>query len=162
MKRFILVPLTWLAAMFFLIEEFIWDQTERLMARLGTLSLIHAIERHIVALPPNWAMFVFLLPSLILIPAKLIGLHAIASGHWFFGTAIFVVAKLLGMALFSRIFNLTRPALMQVRWFAGLYNKVTLYLNLIHSYLDQWPAYQRVKQTIKSLISRVKAILRPV
>ncbi|BBJ23128.1 hypothetical protein [Candidatus Nitrotoga sp. AM1P] len=162
MKRFILVPLTWLAAMFFLIEEFIWDQTERLMARLGTLSLIHAIERHIVALPPRWAMFVFLLPSLILISAKFIGLHAIASGHWFFGAAIFVVAKLLGVALFSRIFNLTRPALMQVRWFAGLYNKVMLYLNLIHTYLDQWPAYQMVKKTIKSLIARVKAIMRPV
>jgi hypothetical protein len=41
MKRFILVPLTWLATMFFLIEEFIWDQMERLMARLGTLFLIH-------------------------------------------------------------------------------------------------------------------------
>ncbi len=162
MKRFILVPLTWLAAMFFLIEEFIWDQTERLMARLGTLSLIRAIEHHIAALPPRWAMFVFLLPSLILIPAKFIGLHAIASGHWLFGTAIFVAAKLLGMALFSRIFNLTRPALMQVRWFAGLYNKVMFHLNLIHSYLDQWPAYQLVKQTIKSLISKVKAIIRPV
>ena len=148
--------------MFFLIEEFIWDQTEQLMARLGTLSLIHAIERHIAALPTRWAMFVFLLPSLILIPAKFIGLHALASGHWLLGTAIFVGAKLLGMALFSRIFNLTRPALMQVRWFAWLYNKVMLHLNLIHAYLNQWLAYQLFKQTIKSLISRVKAIMRPL
>jgi hypothetical protein len=107
-------------------------------------------------------MFVFLLPSLILIPAKLIGLSAIASGHWFFGAAIFVGVKLLGMALFARIFNLTRPALMQIRWVAGLYNKVMFYLNLIHSYLDQWPASQLVKKTVKSLIARVKAILRPV
>ena len=162
MKRLFVAPITWVAAMFFLIEEFIWDQMERLMARLGTLSLIQAIERHIAALPPRWAMFVFLLPSLIFIPAKIIGLHAIASGHWLFGTAILVVAKLLGMALFSRIFNLTRPALMQVRWFAGLYNKIKFHLNLIHSYMDQWPAYQLIKQAIKSLISRIKAIMRPV
>ena len=162
MKRFILVPLTWLAAMFFLIEEFIWDQTARLMARLGTMSLVHAIERHIAGLPPRWALFAFLLPSSILIPAKFIGLHALASGHWFFGTAIFVLAKLVGIALFSRIFNLTRPALMQVRWFAGLYNKVMLYRNRIHFYLDQWRAYQLVKQSIKSLIARVKAMMRPV
>ncbi|MDO8369344.1 MAG: hypothetical protein Q7S71_01280 [Candidatus Nitrotoga sp.] len=162
MKRLILAPLTWLAAMFFLIEEFIWDQTARLMAWLGTLPVVHAIERHITGLSPRWAVFAFLLPSSILIPAKLIGLHAIASGHWYFGAAIFVVAKLVGIALFSRIFNLTRPALMQVRWFAWLYNKVMYYRNLIHSYLDQWPAYQLVKQRIKSLIARIKSIIRPV
>ncbi|CAH1903747.1 hypothetical protein NTGHW29_140122 [Candidatus Nitrotoga sp. HW29] len=89
-------------------------------------------------------------------------MHAILSGHWLFGAAIIVAAKLLGMALFSRIFNLTRPALMQVRWFAKLYNKVMFYLNLIHSYLDQWSAYQRVKYAIKSLISRGKAIMRSI
>ncbi len=162
LKRLILAPLIWLAAMFFLIEEFIWDQTARLMARLGALPVVHAIERHIAGLPPRWAVFAFLLPSSILIPAKLIGLHIIASGHWFFGAAIFVVAKVVGVALFSRIFNLTRPALMQVLWFAGLYNKVMYYRNLIHSYLDQWAAYQLAKQRIKSLIARVKAIIRPL
>lgn len=161
LKRLILAPLIWLAAMFFLIEEFIWDQTARLMARLGALPMVHAIERHITGLPPRWAVFAFLLPSSILIPAKLIGLHIIASGHWFFGAAIFVVAKVVGVALFSRIFNLTRPALMQVRWFAGLYNKVMYYRNLIHSYLDQWAAYQLVKQRIKSLTARIKALIRP-
>ncbi|MCE9550809.1 MAG: hypothetical protein K8R50_07370 [Betaproteobacteria bacterium] len=162
MKRLILAPLTWLAAMFFLIEEFIWDQTARLMAWLGTLPVVRAIERHIAGLSPRWAVFAFLLPSSTLIPAKLIGLHAIATGHWYFGAAIIVVAKLLGIALFSRIFNLTRPALMQVSWFAWLYNRVMYYRNLIHSYLDQWAAYQLVKQRIKSLIARIKAIIRPV
>jgi hypothetical protein len=162
LKRLILTPLTWLAAMLFLIEEFIWDQTARLMTWLGTLPVVRAIEHHIAGLSPRWAAFAFLLPSSTLIPAKLIGLHAIASGHWYFGAAIIVVAKLVGVALFSRIFNLTRPALMQVRWFAGLYNKVMYYRNLIHSYLDQWAAYQLVKQRIKSLIARIKAIIRPV
>jgi hypothetical protein len=161
MKRLILAPLTWLAAMFFLIEEFIWDQTARLMAWLGTLPVVRAIERHIAGLSPRWAVLAFLLPSSTLIPAKLIGLHAIASGHWYVGAAIILVAKLVGVALFSRIFNLTRPALMQVRWFAGLYNRVMYYRNLIHSYLDQWAAYQLVKQRIKSLIARIKAIIRP-
>jgi hypothetical protein len=162
LKRLILTPLTWLAAIFFLIEEFIWDQTTRLMAWLGTLPVVRAIERHIAGLSPRWAVFAFLLPSSTLIPAKLIGLHAIASGHWYFGATIIVVAKLVGIALFSRIFNLTRPALIQVRWFGGLYNKVMYYRNLIHSYLDQWAAYQLVKQRIKSLTARIKAIIRPV
>ena len=150
-KRLLLIPLIWLAALVFLLEEFIWDTTARFMARLGTLRAIHAVEKLIAALPSRWAVFAFLLPSSILIPAKLIGLHAIASGHLVLGSFTFVLAKIAGMALFSRIFNLTRPALMQVRWFARLYQWVMFYRNRIHAYLDHWSAYQQAKRTLTAL-----------
>ena len=159
-KRLLLAPLSWLVAIVFLIEEVIWDWTARLMARLGAMRLIHAIETHIAALRPRWALVAFLLPSLILIPAKLIGLHAIAGGHLFIGSGVFILAKLLGMALFSRIFNLTRPALMQLAWFVRLYNAVMYYRNRIHAYLDNWAAYQRIKQRIKTLVDSIKAAFK--
>lgn len=160
LKRLLLLPLTWLTAIIFLIEEAIWDWTAKLMARLGAMRLVHAIETRIAALPPRRALIAFLLPSLILIPAKLIGLHAIAGGHWLLGSTVFIVAKLLGMALFSRIFNLTRPALMQLAWFARLYAFIMHYRNRIHTYLDDWPAYQRIKLRIKTLVDRIKATFR--
>ncbi|MDD5057746.1 MAG: hypothetical protein PHQ60_07725 [Sideroxydans sp.] len=159
-KRLLLIPLSWLAAIIFLIEEAIWDWSAKLMARLGAVRLVHAVEAHITTLPPRWALFTFLLPSLILIPAKLLGLHAIASGHWFIGSVIFIIAKLLGVALFARIFNLTRPALMQLAWFVRLYNFVMYYRNRIHAYLDNWAAYQRIKQNIKALVARFKAMFK--
>lgn len=159
-KRLLLVPLSWLAAIIFLIEEAIWDWTAALMARLGAVRLVHAIEKHIATLPPRWALFTFLLPSLILIPAKLIGLHAIAAGHWLVGSGVFLLAKLLGMALFSRIFNLTRPALMQLAWFAHLYAAVMHYRNRIHAYLDNWAAYQRIKLRIRTVAGSMKAALK--
>lgn len=161
LKRLLLVPLSWLAAIIFLIEEAIWDWTAALMAKLGAVRIIHAIEKRIASLPPRWAFFTFLLPSLILIPAKLIGLHALANGHWLVGSSVFLLAKLLGMAFFSRIFNLTRPALMQLAWFARLYNFVMYYRNRIHAYLDQWAAYQRVKQRIAALVAAVKSAFKP-
>lgn len=80
-----LTPLAWLLAIVFLIEEFVWDWTARLMSRLGALRLIHIIEMRIQSLPPRWALFAFLLPVLILVPAKLAGLHLITSGHWLIG-----------------------------------------------------------------------------
>lgn len=156
LKRILLTPLIWLAAFVFLIEEFIWDSTARLMARLGALRHIHALEVRIAALPPRWAVFAFLLPSSILIPAKLIGLHAIASGHWLVGSITFLLAKIAGMALFSRIFNLTRPALLEVHWFARLYEWVMFYRNRIHAYLDQWAAYQKIKRNLMTLIFMMK------
>ena len=160
LKRLLLVPLSWLAAIVFLIEEAIWDWTAALMARLGAVRFVHAVEKHIAALHPRWALFTFLLPSLILIPAKLLGLHAIAAGHWLLGSTVFIIAKLLGMALFSRIFNLTRPALMRLGWFARLYAFVMHYRNRIHAYLDSWAAYQRIKQRIKAMVASVKSLFK--
>lgn len=159
-KRLLLAPLSWLAAIVFLVEEAIWDWTAALMAKLGAVRFVHAVEKHIAALPPRWALFAFLLPTVTLIPAKLIGLHAIATGHWLIGSGVFLLAKLLGMALFSRIFNLTRPALMQLAWFARLYAFVMYYRNRIHAYLDNWPAYQRIKQHIKALAASIKSVFK--
>ena len=156
LRHLLLTPFTWLAAIVFLIEEAIWDWTAKLMARLGAVRFIHAIEQRIVALPPRWALFTFLLPSLILVPAKLVGLHAMAAGHWLIGGSIFVLAKFAGMALFSRIFNLTRPALLQLGWFARLYAKVMYYRNRIHDYLDHWQSYQLVKQRIAIMVAAIK------
>ncbi len=160
LKKLLLAPFVWLAAAIFLIEEFIWDWTAALMARLGAVRLVHAIERRIAALRPRWAFFAFILPSTILIPAKLIGLHAIAAGHWFIGSGVFLLAKVAGMALFSRIFNLTRPSLMQLAWFARFYAWVMLYRNRIHAYLDQWQAYQLVKRRLIAIAGGMKAWAR--
>lgn len=148
MRHLLLAPFMWLAATVFLIEEIIWDWTAAIMARLGAVRAVHAIERRIVALRPYWAFFAFLLPSAILIPAKLFGLHAIAAGHWLLGSVIFIIAKVVGLALFSRIFNLTRPALMQLNWFARFYAWVMHYRNRIHAYLDSWQAYQHIRQRL--------------
>lgn len=159
LKRLLLTPFVWLVAAVFLIEETIWDWTAAVMARLGAVRAIHAVERHIAALRPRWAFFAFLLPSATLIPAKLFGLHAIATGHWLLGSAIIVSAKIAGLALFSRIFNLTRPALMQLDWFARFYTWVMFYRNRIHAYLDHWQAYQHIKQRISLMVATFKSKL---
>ncbi len=160
LKKWLIAPFAWSAAIVFLIEEAIWDWTAAWMAKLGAVRFVHALERRITALHAHWALFAFLLPSLILVPAKLLGLHAMASGHWLVGGGVFILAKIAGMALFSRIFNLTRPALMQLAWFARLYERVMYYRNCIHAYLANWQAYQIIKQRIHALTSKLKAVFK--
>lgn len=160
LKHYLFAPFVWLAAAIFLIEEFIWDWTAAFMARLGAVRAVHAVERHIAGLPPRWAFLAFILPSAIFLPAKLVGLHAIATGHWMIGSGVFVFAKIAGFALFSRIFNLTRPALMQLGWFARTYEWVMYYRNRIHAFLDRWQAYQRLKQGVRTMYLELKAGFR--
>jgi hypothetical protein len=160
LKRAAVAPFVWLAALIFLIEEAIWDWTAAFMARLGALRAVHAVEKRIAALPARWAFVAFILPSSIFIPAKLLGLHAIAAGHWLLGSGIFLFAKVAGFALFSRIFNLTRPTLMQLAWFARIYAWIMHYRNRIHAYLDNWHAYQRIKLRLRAMLAGIKATLR--
>lgn len=150
-RRILLTPLVWVAAAIFLFEELLWDWSAVLMARFGVVHFVRAIEQCIASLSPGWALVAFLLPSLTIVPAKLIGLHLLAGGHWLLGTGIIGAAKLIGMALFSRIFNLTRPTLMRIPWFARLYAKVMVYRNRIHDYLDGWEAYQQVRKRLRML-----------
>ncbi len=160
LKKWLLAPFTWTLALVFLIEEAIWDWTAARMARLSALRLVRAVERRIAALPPYGALFAFSLPTLTLIPAKLLALHELEHGHWLLGSGILLAAKFVGMALFARIFNLTRPALMRLAWFVRLYNRVMYYRNRIHAYLDQWPAYQHMKQRLHRLAQRLQTLLK--
>lgn len=160
LKRALFAPFVWLAALVFLIEEAIWDWTAAFMARLGAVRAVHAVEKRIAALPARWAFVAFVLPSSIFVPAKLLGLHAIAAGHWLLGSGIFVFAKVAGFALFSRIFNLTRPTLMQLGWFARAYAWIMHYRNRIHAYLDSWQAYQRIRARLRAALAAIKAALR--
>lgn len=160
LTRVIFAPFVWLAAIIFLIEEAIWDWTAAMMARLGAICAVHAIEKRIAALPARWAFLAFILPSAIFVPAKLLGVHAIATGHWLTGTSVFLAAKIAGFALFSRIFNLTRPTLMQLDWFARVYAWIMHYRNRIHAFLDSWQAYQHVKQRLRAMIAGIKSAWR--
>jgi hypothetical protein len=66
---------------------------------------------------------VFLLPALMLFPVKLLALFAMARGHAFMGISVFVLAKVAGAAAVARLYALTRPALLRLRWFAWLHGR---------------------------------------
>ncbi len=112
-----------LLALLILFEEWGWDPLQRLMARIGRLPVLRRLEALITRLPPRAALAVFLLPTLLLLPVKLLALWLIGQGTALLGGVVVVVAKVVGTALVARLFTLTRPALMTMSWFAGLHGR---------------------------------------
>lgn len=110
-------------ALLILFEEWGWAPLQRAMAALGRLPLLRQLEAAIGRAPPRWALVLLLLPTLLLVPVKLLALWAIAQGHRLLGLLVIVAAKLLGTALVARLFALTQPALMRLPWFARLYGR---------------------------------------
>jgi hypothetical protein len=121
MRPALVLALNVLAALILLFEEWGWRPLSNLIARLARFPLWARTELWIAGLPPYGALLVLGVPSAILIPAKLLGVFLLATGHIVSATIVIVAAKLASTALIARIFLLTKPALMQIEWFARTY-----------------------------------------
>lgn len=113
-------------AVVFLLEAWLWDLVQPVIARilraLPLAQLKAAIERLIERLP-SWATaLVIAAPDLVLVPLKLGGLWLSAKGKIILGMSIFLTAKVAGVVLTVFLFELCRPKLMQMAWFAKVYD----------------------------------------
>jgi hypothetical protein len=119
-RRRLTAPVVYLAALFLLLEDWLWDLGAALMAWLARWPPLHRLETWLQGLRPAAAMAVFVLPALLLFPVKLLALFALARGHAMTGLAVIVTAKVAGAAAVARLYALTRPTLLTIVWFASL------------------------------------------
>jgi hypothetical protein len=150
----------WTIALLILFEEWGWVPLANALARLGRLPVVRWIERKIQSLPPYPALLVFFAPSLALLPVKLLALWLIGQGQAFAGVAVIVVAKIAGTAVVARLFMLTQPALMQLPWFARLYQRWTVWKDALVARVRAsaaWRAIALAKASVRAAWARLKA-----
>ena len=111
-----------LVALVLIFEEWGWRPLSAFVARLARFRLWAMTELWIAGLPPHGALIALGVPSGILIPAKLLGVYLLATGHFITAAIVIIAAKFASTALIARIFLLTKPALMQIPWFAYAYD----------------------------------------
>ena len=104
-----------------LFEEWGWVPLARAFAALARLPFWAKLEHRITQLPPWAALLAFGVPAVALVPIKLLALYMFGKGQVALGLGLVIGAKITGTALAARLFQLTQPALMQLRWFARLY-----------------------------------------
>ena len=127
--KLLLAPLRWLVrvvlALLILFEEWGWEPLRRAFAVFARLPVIRQLEALLRRLPPRWALVALLLPSLLILPIKLLAVWLVAEGRVTLGVAVIIAAKLFGTALLAWLFQLIQPALMQLAWFARLHARWT-------------------------------------
>jgi len=117
LRRRLLAPLVYLAALLLLLEDWCWDVGIRLIGFVVSWPPLKALETRIKALSPYAALCAFVLPGVLLFPVKVLALIAITAGHPFSGVTVIVVAKLGGAAIVARLYALTQPSLLALPWF---------------------------------------------
>lgn len=158
-----------LLALIILFEEWGWRPLAALVARLARWSPWAVVESKIAALPPYGALAVFVLPSALLFPLKLLSFWLIAHGQALAAGALFLAAKVVGTGLVARIFQLTRPTLMQLRWFAWVYERVIPWKEALLAHVRASWAWrqgrivkERLRRIARTAWSRLVPRLEPV
>lgn len=112
-------------ASIFLIEAWLWDLVQPVIHRIVDvlpLRRLKAMARWLVTRLPAWAtLLVMGLPGIVLIPAKLLGIWLLARGQLIAGIGLFILAKSVGVVLTVFLFEICRPKLMEMAWFAKAY-----------------------------------------
>lgn len=166
-KRLLAAPFVFLAAIFILLEDWLWDDLARLAAAIGRLPILRAIEVFIAGLPPYGALVFFATPSILLFPVKLAALYLMSHGQPTLGLLTVIAAKLFGTALVARIFTLTRPTLMHIGWFAWLYERFINFKTRIYDTIKATAIYQaahqqhlRLRAALKTWMGKRRSFLR--
>lgn len=151
LKRILTAPLVFVAAVIILLEDWLWDDLQRLAQWLGHLPIFRQIEALIVRLPPTGALFIFIVPSLVLIPIKLVALYFISSGHALLGVSTVIAAKIAGTALVARLFKLTKPKLLRFRWFSWVYEHISEFRRRIYNVIQSSAAYRLIRDRARKI-----------
>lgn len=176
LKPPLMMALQVLAALIVLFEEWGWKPLSEALAWLARFRIIAKLEGLIARLPPYGALFVFALPTAILFPLKLLAVWLLANEQFAAATGLFIGAKIASTALVARLFMLTRPALMQIAWFARAYNwfmpwKDRLFAQIRASWVWRYGrmvktrvrltlglAWARFKPQVQAMAARLRAI----
>ena len=128
MMRRLLQPVWVLLAIIFLIEAWLWDHLEPIVAWFVALVPLRAFKQWLAervdTLSPAMTLIVFIVPVLPLFPLKLIGLWLLAHEYWMSAILTIIFAKFVGVGVAAFIFDVTRPKLLEMQWFETLYEFV--------------------------------------
>src|SRR5882757_11204980 len=125
MLRRILQPLWFLLALIFLIEAWLWDHLEPIVARVVAWIPLRAFKawlaERVDTLSPAMTLIVFLVPVIPLFPLKMFGLWLLTHEYWLAAFVTIVFGKFVGVGVTAFIFDVTRSKLLEMRWFERLY-----------------------------------------
>jgi hypothetical protein len=150
MIRRLLQPLWILLAIVFLVEAWLWDHLEPVVARVVALIPLHSFKQWLAdrvdTLSPAMTLIVFIVPVIPLFPLKLVGFYLLTHEYWLSAVVTIVFAKFLGVGVAAFIFDVTRPKLLQMEWFEKLYEFIIALRASANALVD--PIKLRIKHAL--------------
>ena len=151
MLRRLLQPIWVLLAIIFLIEAWLWDHLEPVVAWFVELIPLRTFKQWLAervdTLSPAMTLIVFIVPVIPLFPLKLVGLWLLTHEDWISAILTIIFAKFLGVGVAAFVFDVTRPKLLEMQWFETLYEFVLALRAKATALVD--PIKLRIKEALR-------------
>ena len=151
MMRRLLQPVWILLAIIFLIEAWLWDHLEPIVAWFVALIPLRTFKQWLAdrvdTLSPAMTLIVFIVPVIPLFPLKLVGLWLLTHEYWLSAVFTILFAKLVGVGVAAFIFDVTRDKLLEMRWFETLYGFVIALRSKARALVE--PIKQRIREVLR-------------
>ena len=91
--------------------------------RIENIAADHEmLRRHIRGLGPYQSLALLAIPTSLVEPLKIFAVAIAGAGHWIAGTITIVCAYGVSLLLVERLFEIVKPKLLTLPWFARLWN----------------------------------------
>ncbi len=151
MLRRLLQPLWILLAIIFLIEAWLWDHLEPIVAFVVAIiplrAFKHWLAERVDSLSPAMTLIVFIAPIIPLFPLKLVGFWLLAHEYWMSAVFTILFAKFVGVGVAAFVFDVTRPKLLEMPWFERLYEFILMLRAKAAELVD--PVKLRIKEFLR-------------
>ena len=111
------------------------------------------VHRWILSLRPYPTLLLFIVPLIVLEPAKPIAAYLVGTGHAMLGLTILAIAEILKLVFIERLFSVSRDKLLSIPAFAWGYGKYSAAKAWLTS-LDAWRVAMRWTRIVRSTIQR--------
>jgi hypothetical protein len=154
--RRLLRPVLIVLAVIFLIEAWLWDHLEPIVARVVRLIPLARIKAAFAEwtaeLSPSATLLLFLLPQVIIIPIKIFEFWLFLHEQWLYGFAMMVLSKLVFLGTAAFVFEVARDKLLQLDWLRGLYNYLIWLRDAAKALID--PIKQRIARKMRMFMPK--------
>jgi hypothetical protein len=149
-----------LLALAFLFETWIWDRVVAAAQRFAALinwAAIRAALRRVIDRLPVWvALMLFGIPFIVAEGGAFLCVLFAAMGHVVAGAVGYTAIKIFGFGLLAPIFDLTKPKLLTLPWFAVVYDKALVFHRFALGLIAPYRA--AAKKLAGEFFARVRAL----
>jgi hypothetical protein len=139
-----------LALIYFLLDVFFLSVVRPIRQHVMAWRWVRRMREWVLTLNPYVALLLLLVPWLILEPLKPLGFLLFRRHHHLGGTLVIVFGELGKLAIFDQVFDMTKPKLLTLHWFAQLYGTWQAALDRLRK-LFAWQAFRAWRERMRRL-----------
>jgi len=107
----------------------------------NTAAVLEMLRRYVERLSPYQSLALLAIPTSLVEPLKIFAVAIAGAGHWVAGTITAVCAYAVSLVLVERLFEIVKPKLLTLPWFARLWNWFVARRDRVLGWLCQAPTF---------------------